>query len=296
MYRYAIYDDELYGAVFSETEQLGVIFQRISRYMNAVMSGTGPAANRQSSTRIAWITGGGSGIGRALALELSGLGYRVVVSGRNREPLEQVAAQAADGEILPMPADVTRRDELDRVVSDIEERLGPIQLAVLNAGAYKPMGLEAFDADLFQQIIEVNYLGAINCLNALLPKMLDRRQGEILITASLSGYRGLPQAAPYGASKAALISMAESLHPELKKQGVKLRLINPGFVRSRLTDKNDFYMPFLISPEQAAREIVKRLPRNSFEIAFPTPFAAILKFMRCLPYKLYFHFIKRLIP
>jgi short-subunit dehydrogenase len=157
------------------------------------------------------------------------------------------------------------------------------------------MSLEAFDADLFRQLIEVNYLGVVNCLQTVLPYMLTRQRGEVLITASLSGYRGLPQAAPYGASKAALINMAESLYPELKKSGIKLRLINPGFFRSELTDKNDFTMPFLISAEQAAQEILKRLPKNSFEIAFPAPFVAILKFMRCLPYRLYLHFTQRLL-
>ena len=241
-----------------------------------------------------WITGGGSGIGRCLALELSRQGHRVVISGRDGDRLEAVAAEVFDGSILPKAVDVTRLEDLTRVVAEIEAESGPIDQAFLNAGAYKPMGLDALDVDLFRQLMEVNYLGVVNCLAVLLPIMQKRKTGEILITASLSGYRGLPKAAPYGASKAALISMAESLQPELKKHGVSLRLINPGFVRSELTDKNDFTMPFLISAEQAAQEIVKRLPGNGFEIAFPAPFAAILKVMRCLPYRLYFHFMKRL--
>ena len=241
-----------------------------------------------------WITGGGSGIGRCLALELSRQGHRVVISGRDGDRLAAVAAEVGDGSILPKAADVTRLEDLNRVVAEIEAEAGPINRAVLNAGAYTPMGLDQFDVKLFRQLIDVNYMGVVNCLQALLPGMLARQSGEILITASLSGYRGLPRAAPYGASKAALIGMAESLHPELKQRGVSLRLINPGFVRSELTDKNDFSMPFLITAEQAAQEIVKRLPGNSFEIAFPTPFAVILKVMRCLPYRLYFYFMKRL--
>ena len=242
----------------------------------------------------AWITGGGSGIGRCLALGLSRQGYRVVITGRNRQRLEAVAAEADAGTILPKAADVTRPEELARVVAQIETECGGIDMAVLNAGDYTPMGLDEFDGELFRRMIEVNYLGVVNCLQVLLPSMLARQGGEILITASLSGYRGLPRAAPYGASKAALISMAESLHPELKKKHVGLRLINPGFVRSNLTDKNDFTMPFLISAEQAAQEILKRLPGSGFEIAFPTVFARILKLLRCLPYGLYFACMKRL--
>jgi short-subunit dehydrogenase len=248
-----------------------------------------------TSAGTVWITGGGTGIGRCLALGLSQRGYRVVISGRHLEKLQAVAAEAGDGIILPKTVDVTERETLDKVVAEIEAEWGLIEMAVLNAGDYTPMGLDSFDAELFRRLIEVNYLGVINCMQALLPGMLGRQGGEILITASLSGYRGLPKAAPYGASKAALISMAESLQPELKKRGVNLRLINPGFVRSALTDKNDFEMPFLISAEQAAQEILKRLPRKGFEIAFPTPFVAILKFMRCLPYRLYFRFMQRMV-
>jgi short-subunit dehydrogenase len=218
-----------------------------------------------------------------------------VISGRNRQRLAAVAAQAQGGEIIPVTIDVTDPNALKQRVAEIETKTGPIEMAFLNAGDYSPMSLDDFDGSLFRRLIEVNYLGVVNCLEALLPVMLPRHQGQILISASLSGYRGLPRAAPYGASKAALISMAESLMPELQSEGIRLRLINPGFVRSALTDKNDFNMPFLIDPEQAAQEILKRLPKDSFEIAFPTPFALILKFMRCLPYRLYFRFMRRLI-
>lgn len=254
-----------------------------------------PDAGTTSRSHTVWITGGGSGIGRSLALALSRQGWKVVISGRNRQRLEEVAAEGLDARILPKVADVTDLPVLCRVLAEIETEAGPIEMAVLNAGDYTPMGLDDFDTGLFRRLIEVNFLGVVNCLQALLPGMLARRSGQILISASLSGYRGLPKAAPYGASKAALISMAESLYPELKSKGVRLRLINPGFVRSALTDKNDFGMPFLISAEQAAREIVKRLPSDSFEIAFPTPFAAILKLMRCLPYRLYFYFMQRML-
>lgn len=242
-----------------------------------------------------WITGGGSGIGRSLALAMSREGRTVVISGRNLPRLEAVAAQAQGAAIIPLSVDVTDPEGLQEKVEEIETQMGPIDLAFLNAGDYSPMPLDAFDTTLFRRLMEVNFLGVVNSLQALLPFMLPRRRGQILISASLSGYRGLPRAAPYGASKAALINMAESLRPELQREGINLRLINPGFVKSALTEKNDFHMPFLIDPEQAAEEILKRLPGDNFEIAFPTPFALLLKLMRCLPYTLYFHFMQRLI-
>jgi NAD(P)-dependent dehydrogenase (short-subunit alcohol dehydrogenase family) len=259
------------------------------------MSETHSDSRSATGAQCVWITGGGSGIGRSLALGLSRQGRRVVISGRNRQRLEAVAGQAEGATILPFPVDVTDPEALRRRVTEIEAQVGPIEVAFLNAGDYTPMSLDAFDAGLFRRLMEVNYLGTLNCLQALLPVMRARGRGQILITASLSGYRGLPGAAPYGASKAALISAAESLRPELQRAGIRLRLINPGFVRSALTEKNDFHMPFLIDPEQAAREILERLPGAGFEIAFPTPFALILKFMRCLPYVLYFRFMQRLL-
>jgi NAD(P)-dependent dehydrogenase (short-subunit alcohol dehydrogenase family) len=263
--------------------------------MESGMTETAVKTASRPDERCVWITGGGSGIGRSLALALASRGRRVVISGRNQARLEGVAAEASGTGIIPITLDVTEASALTRRVSEIEARAGPIEMAFLNAGDYSPMSLDDFDGALFQHLIEVNYLGVVNCLQALLPVMLPRHTGQILISGSLSGYRGLPGAAPYGASKAALINMAESLRPELLRQGIRLRLINPGFVRSELTDKNDFHMPFLIDPEQAAREILKRLPKDGFEITFPTPFALIMKLMRCLPYRLYFRFMQRLI-
>jgi short-subunit dehydrogenase len=138
----------------------------------------------------------------------------------------------------------------------------------------------------------VNFHGAVNVLDTILPYMQRQQAGEIYITGSLAGYRGLPKSAPYNASKAAVISLAESLHLELKLQGISLRLINPGFVESPLTNKNDFKMPFLISPEKAAEYIYKELSNNNFEITFPKRFAYIMKILRLIPYRLYFAFTK----
>jgi short-subunit dehydrogenase len=128
-----------------------------------------------------------------------------------------------------------------------------------------------------------------------LPHLLARRSGQILVTASLAGYCGLPYGAPYGASKAALINLAESLRPELEARGVRLRVVNPGFVRSRLTDKNRFRMPYLMEPDQAARAVMRRLDREGFEIAFPSPLVWRLRLLRALPYRLFFHLTRRML-
>jgi NADP-dependent 3-hydroxy acid dehydrogenase YdfG len=245
--------------------------------------------------KIAWITGGGSGIGRSLACALKDTGWEVVISGRDADRLNRTAKEAGQQKVHPLPVDVTDLSSVSRAVNDLQQRYGAIDLAFLNAGDYSPMRLDDFDPLLFHKLISVNYLGVVNCLSALLPGMRARHAGEVLITASLSGYCGLPGAAPYGASKAALISLAESLQPELMREGIRLRLINPGFVATDLTDKNDFKMPFLISADEAAKEIIKRLPSRRFEISFPTGFSWIMKLLKYLPYKLYFAVMRRLL-
>lgn len=253
------------------------------------------AKQGQSPPKIAWITGGGSGIGRSLAFALKELGWKVLISGRSEVQLSTTADQAGRQNLHPIPLDVTDPAAVNRAVDLIQQQYGEIDFAFLNAGDYSPMTLDDFDSELFRKLINVNYLGVVNCLAALLPDMRRRHAGEILITASLSGYCGLPGAAPYGASKAALISLAESLHPELMGEGVRLRLINPGFVATELTDKNNFKMPFLITADEAAKQIVKALPSRRFEIRFPTGFALIMKLLKCLPYRLYFALMRRLL-
>lgn len=244
---------------------------------------------------VAWITGGGSGIGRALALILARRGWRVWISGRRAEVLEEVAALAEPGRITALPLDVTRPNQVRDGVDRLFAQAARLDLAVLNAGDYRPMRLAEFDLDLFHKLNKVNYLGVVNCLAAVLPPLLEQAHGQVLINASLSGYRGLPGAAPYGATKAALINLAESLRNEMLERGVRLRIVNPGFVRSALTDLNDFQMPFLIEPDEAAQAIVRQLNDKGFEITFPRVFALQMKLLRLLPDRLYFWLIKRFV-
>lgn len=247
--------------------------------------------------RIAMITGASVGIGRALAVRLAEDGWSVALCSRREEALRAVAEEhpALADRLHAYPVDVTDAAESAAVFRAVEEELGEVDTLVLNAGDYDPMPLDDFDPELFRRLIEVNFLGAVNGLHAALPLMRERRRGQILLNASLSAYRGLPQAAPYGASKAAVLNMAEALRPALAGSGVSLRVINPGFVKTRLTEKNRFRMPQLITPEQAAGYIHKEIDAAGFEIFFPKRFGWTLKLLRLLPYRLFFSLTRRMV-
>ena len=247
--------------------------------------------------RVAMITGASAGIGRALAIRLAEAGWQVALCARREETLRAVAEDnpALAERLHPFPLDVTDPAESEAVFMAVEADLGEVDTLILNAGDYDPMPLDDFDPGLFRRLAEVNYLGTINGVGAALGPMRARRRGQILVTASLSAYRGLPQAAPYGASKAAVLNMAESLRPALAGTGVSLRVINPGFVKTRLTEKNRFKMPQLITPEQAADYIHREIDASGFEIFFPKRFAWTLKVLRLLPYRLYFALTRRMV-
>ena len=240
--------------------------------------------------KTAWIIGASSGIGKCLAELLAKNGWQVAISSRNQNALEAIADKQQN--FYPISLDITDKESLEKARDSIIEEFGDISTLFLNAGDYTPMPLDEFDPALFQQLISINYLGVVNGLDTILPYMRGKNSGEIYVTASLAGYRGLPKSAPYNASKAAVISLTESLKLELEQQSITLRLINPGFVKSPLTDKNDFKMPFMISPEKAAEYIFKELPKSNFEITFPKRFAYIMKTFRILPYRLYFALTK----
>jgi len=244
-----------------------------------------------------WITGGGEGIGRALALRLCDDRATVAISGRRDGPLAEVAAEAADkpGKVLAFPLDVTDRAAVAKTAKEIEDRIGPLHLVVFNAGTHQKMRADEFSADVFEKLIDVNVMGVVHGIETILPRFLDRKNGHIAVVSSVAGYRGLPYASAYGATKSALITMCESLKPELDAAGITLSVINPGFVRTPLTDKNDFSMPFLMEPEAAADRIADGLAVRKFEITFPRRFTWCLKVTRCLPYFLYFALTRRLL-
>ncbi len=239
-----------------------------------------------------WITGASMGIGEALALRLARDGAEIVASARSADKLTALAA-AGGGRIVPWPVDITDHAAVQDAVTRIEAEHGPIDLAVLNAGTHRPVSAAEFTAGGLRELMEVNVLGTAACLEALMPRMIARRSGRIAVVASVAGYRGLPTSAYYGATKAALINLTESLKFDLDRAGVTIQLVDPGFVKTPLTDRNDFPMPFLVSAEFAADRIARGLRSGRFEIAFPRAFVAILKLLRLLPYGLYFPLVGR---
>jgi NAD(P)-dependent dehydrogenase (short-subunit alcohol dehydrogenase family) len=245
----------------------------------------------------AWIAGASTGIGRALTLRLARAGWTVVASARRADLLQTLvdeagAGEAGGGRILPLPLDVTDRAALGAGRDRIEATLGTPALVVAAAGTYDPMGAEQFDAERYRATIELNLMGTVNLLDTVMPGMIRRGGGRIAVLASVAGYRGLPTAASYGASKAALINLCEALKPDLDRHGVRLNLVAPGFVRTPLTDQNSFAMPHLMEVEDAAEALYRGLRGKRFEITFPKRFTWQLKLLRLLPYALFFPIIR----
>lgn len=246
--------------------------------------------------RVAWVTGAGKGIGRELARRLASEGWIVAVSARSADDLHSLVATCAPGAVEAFPLDVTDLAATEATVAAIEDSIGPLDLAVLNAGTHIPVSAEDFSVDAFRRLVDTNLMGTVNGLAQILPRFIGRRRGQIAVVASVAGYAGLPTAAAYGASKAGLIAMCESLKPELDRHGVRLTLVNPGFVKTPLTDRNEFPMPFLIPVEEAAERIMRGLAGSGFEVAFPRRLALPLKLLRMLPYRLFFAVTRRMLP
>ena len=244
---------------------------------------------------VAWITGAGKGIGRGLAKRLAQDGWTVCASARTAADLESLAAECPVGHFHPYVLDITDASATRAVLMAIEGEWGPPDLAILNAGTHIPVTAADFDAEPFLRLMETNVMGTVYGMTNLLPIMQRRGSGHIAVVSSLAGYRGLPTSAAYGASKAALINMCEALRPELDAMGIKLQVINPGFVETPLTDQNDFQMPFLISVDKAIQHIMRGLASDSFEVAFPRRFAFIMKVLRILPDRLFFAVTRRMI-
>lgn len=259
---------------------------------NSTMQRAG--ASVTATRRIAWITGASSGIGRALALRLARDGWTIAVSARSVDELASLATES-DGRIVAFPLDVTDKAAVDETVQAIEDRLGSIDLAVFAAGTYFRDYAVGFDSARFRAMVELNLIGTAQCLERVMPAMIARESGQIAVVASVSGYVGLPGAASYGATKAALNVMCEALYPELRSHGVKLSIVNPGFVDTPLTRKNDFPMPFLISTEEAADTIADGLVAGKYEIVFPRKMALAMKVLHALPARVRFALTRRML-
>jgi NAD(P)-dependent dehydrogenase (short-subunit alcohol dehydrogenase family) len=228
--------------------------------------------------KVAWVVGGSSGIGAAVARELVGRGAIVAISARREDQLNDVAG----GDMLVLPADVTDAGSLAAAAARVRE-LGPIDLAVLAAGYWKQMDPRAWDTDVFDRHMQVNLIGMSNAIAAILPDMLLRRSGVIAGISSVAGYRGLAGAEAYGATKAAQINLLESLRVHTATTGVRVTTVCPGFVRTELTAGNRFPMPFMIEADEAARSICNGLARDRTEIVFPARMALLMKASRLVP-------------
>jgi NAD(P)-dependent dehydrogenase (short-subunit alcohol dehydrogenase family) len=240
--------------------------------------------------KTAWVTGASTGIGREIVLQLTAAGVKVAASARS---VEKLAALGDD--IVAIPLDVTDSEACRVAARRVEAEIGPIDLVVFGAGTYAPVAVDNIDPQLFAHTMNTNYMGVVNCLAAVAPGMMARGRGQISWIASVAGFTGLPKAAAYGPTKAALINLAECLAPEMKLKGVRISVINPGFVATPLTAQNDFEMPFLMQPDEAARRTIAGLAAGRFEIAYPWRFVAILRMLRALPYPLFFSLITRFV-
>ena len=233
-----------------------------------------------------WITGASSGIGMELARLLDGKVAHVAVSARSRDKLELLASQSKT--IVSYPVDVTDAPAMASIAASIEETAGPIDLVVLNAGVWSLMRVDELDLHGVRAGVEVNYMGVMHGLNAVLQSMLARGSGHIAIVGSIAGYRGLFGAVAYGPTKAALINLAETLRCELGPRGIDISIINPGFIDTPMTQDNPFPMPDIISAKDAAQRMLAGLEQKKYEILFPFRFGWMIKSLRYLPNAMYF--------
>ena len=247
------------------------------------------------SGRTAWLVGASTGIGRATAARLHALGARVVVSARSAASLEAFTLTHPGSEAIAL--DATDREALHAAAAGVVARHGRLDLVVYCAGTYAPMRATEFNLEVALQHQQVNYVGALYLLDAVLPHLLTQARagqgGHLSLVSSVAGYRGLPKSLAYGPTKAALTHLAQTLYLDLHPLGLGVSVVNPGFVQTPLTAQNEFHMPALITPEQAAEEMLQGWRRGEFEIHFPKRFTRVLKALGLLPDRPYFAAVRR---
>ena len=240
-----------------------------------------------------WITGASSGIGKAVAEKFAEEGWKVAVSARRKEILNQISD---DQNIFSFPLDVTNEKDCKMTFEEINKKLNGIDICFFCSGTYDPKKEQEINLEQNRFVMDVNYFGTLNCVKAVEKNFKDKRSGHISIVSSIAGYRGLPNSSGYGPSKAALINFAESIYFDFKKFDVRVSVVSPGFIKTALTDKNEFDMPFIRSTEFAAEKIYKGLINSkSFEVHFPKQLTFTLKFLRILPYKIYLFLVDKLV-
>lgn len=239
-----------------------------------------------------WIVGASTGIGRELSIQYSLKGKNVIASSRS---IESNSDQGLSAESGPgrLSLDITDPEAVKKTVEGLFNSVDAPDTVFLCAAAYEPMSVDQFSMDVVEKLQSVNYLGTLRVISEILPYFRERGKGKIVVVASVAGYQGLPLSLAYGPTKAALINFCEALRLELDGSGVTVQVINPGFVRTPLTDKNKFKMPFIMEVEEAARRIRLGVEGQNFEICFPRRFVLILKFIRLLPYWLSLPILKK---
>ncbi len=245
-----------------------------------------------------WLIGASTGIGRAVALDLARAGAQVAVSARATDALAATVAECQQlaplGNILALPLDVTQRDSIDAAWQTLVNSGRAPSFVLFCAGTYKPMRAQALDLTELKRQLDVNYVGALNLLDVIVPPMVAARKGHISLVSSVAGYRGLPKSLAYGPTKAALTNLAETLYMDLKPEGVAVSVVCPGFVSTPLTAQNDFHMPALITPEQASQHMLAGWANGDFEVHYPKRFSRTLKALKLLPDFAYFKAVTRL--
>ena len=240
-----------------------------------------------------WITGASSGIGKSLAIKFASEGWQVAASARREDLLNQLSD--SNQNIASFPLDVTNRENCREVFEKIKNKYENINICFFSTGTWDPKKEKDIDIDQMKKVMDVNFFGTLNCIKSVEDHSRNKKEGIITIVSSIAGYKGLPNSTGYGPSKAALNNLAESLYFDFARYGVRVCLVSPGFIKTPMTDKNNFKMPFLKTPEYSASQIYDGLiNKKNFEIHFPKQLTLILKFLKIIPDKLYFYLIGKL--
>ena len=240
-----------------------------------------------------WITGGSTGIGKALAIKFANKGWNVAISARRENLLKEISDNNKN--IYGFPLDVTNKSKCKEVFKEINNKFQNIDICFFSTGTWNPKKEKDIDVEQIEHVFKVNFFGTLNSIKAVEEYFRNKKRGTITIVSSIAGYRGLPNSTGYGPSKSALNNLAESLYFDFKRSNVRVCLVSPGFIKTPMTDKNDFKMPFLKTTEYAANKIYDGLiNKDVFEIHFPKSLTLILKLFSFLPSKIYFNLIGKM--
>jgi len=240
------------------------------------------------------IIGGTFGIGYELSKIYLKKSKNLIILGRNDEKLDEISKEFSNSQknVITKKLDVTSIEQCKQILTSIIDELGSLDLIIYSSGFYKPNNTFDVDLDLYRKTIEVNFMGLINVMSVILPFLKQQQKGHIAMISSLAGFFGLPNSSGYGPSKAAMMNYSESIYNDCKKNNIHVSIINPGFIKTRLTEQNKFKMPFLMSAEEAAKIIYNGLEKKKYDITFPFMMSLIFKTLRILPKPVFLFLIK----